>query len=180
MLMTKLPCAEIEVVEGCIEASLASDFQAEMFDYLPDIERQKLFGRTEGCAPEFLQLGGMCLFNCNKYPATRRLVRTLGIIVCMESDLAVSVNYQPPKVAQEFHRDSPFIRGRVIIVHGGDMGAFDYAPNARTVEEAEASHETISLNAGDIVMYNLPHVFHRGRNTGDIPRVTMALSTVLA
>lgn len=155
------------VWRGVFDPGLMRDFTVEAIDMLGGehvrpVSRHGGFDQWSWRADELLG---------EERPAISGVLKWLGQAT-MRHDVAL--NYQPPHVAQPFHKDA----GHAIILHAGGDGAFDCSPTATSPEEADADKNvvTIYLGAGDVVGHLRQEYYHRGRNLGVLPRVTAAVS----
>lgn len=175
-----VPDTGITIVREAIDRVTATEFQVEWLDIfertgqltnmsLPAAKGTRFF--SDGFDVERMIEGG-------KMPATTNVVALLKLSKS-GYPYNLTVNYQPAFTGQDFHKDNLVDDDMVIVVHGGDQGAFDFATVANSCEQAEDKHETVELEAGDVLFHRNPYIFHRGRNTGPLPRVTATLARVL-
>jgi hypothetical protein len=169
-----VPKTNLIIIRGCIERALAHDFQDEWIEQLGASQRIDIASKTG----EFFD-ADYCvdiLLEREDLPATQRIVRLLRL--ANSRDAAVGLNFQPSLSHQNFHIDNPTIDNLVAVVHGADGGSFDYAPAAKTEDEAEASYMSVEVCAGDVLLQTQQKLMHRGRNTSNAPRVTAAFARI--
>lgn len=174
------PDGGLIVVRKGIDPVLAADFQQEWLGQLDLHYTDRLNGQIDGLQPVVFSESHSQdeILAKPSLRATEKVLEVLGLNNPDDDMLTVTINYQPTHAAQSFHKDNKSWDDTVVIVRGGSYGAFEYAPQAQTINDAETSHRTITLDAGDVVFQSNPYLFHRGRNIGEQSRITMALAKI--
>lgn len=165
----EFPEIGLEVLRGRIDLALITDYAQECETiFMTSLEELKV---TRGVdSPGFVSaLNKTSPTNAwgVGYAAVNRVLSDLEVI---NRDRFV-INWQDSHSSQRFHVDL-YKRLPVTTVHAHGDGAFDVALGVQTEEQAEQRFATIELNAGDVVIQSMPHIRHRGRNLGDLPRIT--------
>lgn len=164
------PEAGLTVIRRGIDPVLASAMAYEWLDKLnPELAGWRKLYPNE----TVFHMGSGIRQLSPRFKATHRILEELG---GEESFNAFHVNYQLPLGAQSFHTDTSALGKVVAIVHGSPNGVFDYAIGAQNKAQAEAKSEPLEFNAGDVVLQKNVHMFHRGRNGGNEPRITGVFS----
>lgn len=169
-----VPETSIFIISGLVDPALARDFQDEWLDQLNPAQYHRVM-----TSPKYFMDDDHSVRSVVNRPeliATHRILQQLNIVSI--DDTAIGINYQSPMGKQNFHRDNPTRDDRVYVVQGADGGAFDYSPTAETEEEAERSHLSIEVNAGDVLVQSQQQLIHRGRNASHLARVTAAIARV--
>lgn len=166
-----IEAGSLTVVRNGIEPVLAEDLAADCRDFFakgpgehrnpkgPDSPSSFYTQRVAG-TPDFATMGYEALARVMEI-TDEPWVQNFGI------------NHQQPWAAQVFHSDL-YKRPPVKVIHASSGGAFDFVTGPMSDEEELINHETIELDAGDIVLLHRPALRHRGRNASDQPRYTVA------
>lgn len=165
----EFPEIGLEVLRGRIDPVLISDYAQECETiFINSIEELRLTRgeNSPGHVSALKKTSPADIWGVG-YTAINNVLSDLGVI---NRGIFV-INLQEPRSSQRFHSDI-YKKLPVTTIHTHSEGAFDIAPGAQTAEEAERQFATIELSAGDVVLQTKPHIKHRGRNLGDLPRIT--------
>lgn len=168
--------AGLEIIWNALDPALAHDFGEEcqaLFD--PAIELG-VFSNTQATESPSSVLtvdcGSVSTLRNSKY----RLIAIPEVldIIGITAEYQFAINEQGPHAKQVFHPDIEK-QPPVVVIHPHGQGALDYVDRICHQEQAEKIHQTLELNAGDIVFQSRPYLMHRGRNTGAQKRLTAVL-----